>query len=698
MIELGAKQKSSPGFGDVVGQEQLKRALLAVTADPGLDGLLVRGEKGTAKSTTVRALADLLPDQQAVADCPFGCPPADPDRQCADCRERVDPPVENRAVPLVTLPLGATRERVVGSLSVADAMAGDHEFEPGLLARANRGILYIDEVNLLEDHLVDVVLDAAAGGVNQVERDAVSVTHPAAFTLVGTMNPEEGDLRPQLRDRFAFQATVTACEETADRVEIIEQALGRTRPGGEPDAAVRERLETARDTLADVSLAEEHLAEVAELCREAGVDGHRGDIATARGARAFAALHGRERVIETDIQQAAALALPHRMRSTPFEDAPDPDDVIDDHFEDNEGDEDGGEGTERADSPAEDDDGDEPDADRDDPTDEHPEPDTDGVDPDSGCDEPADSEGPDEHDGPTEPAPAGRDTADGDDDEGTPRGGEDSDKPPEDGEPEQGTPLVPGQRRAGVGDSAAPELSAPEVDAPEGVDAGSRADTAPSTQAKGARVRTQRADPGGDVDAAASARAAATRGASRVGERDLRQSVRAGEASALVVFLVDASASMRPAMRAAKSTVLELLREAYQGRDEVAVVTFAGEDAEVVLPPTDSVTMAARHLKELPTADRTPLPAGLRTVTEVLDRADPGAATVVCVTDGRTNTGDSPVAATREAARALAERDPHVLVVDTDEGRGLTDLLAEETGGRRVPLAALSADRVDGTF
>jgi magnesium chelatase subunit D len=696
MIELGVKQKSSPGFGDVVGQEQLKRALLAVTTDPGLDGLLVRGEKGTAKSTTVRALAELLPDQQAVADCPFGCPPADPDRQCPDCRERVDPPVEDRPVPLVTLPLGATRERVVGSLSVADAMAGDHEFDPGLLARANRGILYIDEVNLLDDHLVDVVLDAAASGVNRVERDAVSVTHPAAFTLVGTMNPEEGDLRPQLRDRFAFQATVTACEETADRVEIIEQALGRTQPDGEPDAAVRERLETARDTLADVSLTEEHLAAVAELCREAGVDGHRGDIATARGARAFAALHGRDRVIETDVQQAAALALPHRMRSTPFEDAPDPDDVIDDHFDGDDGDGD----DEEADEPPTDggaNDGDGPDADRDDP-DERPEPDADGADPDSGRDEPADSEGPDEHDRSTEPAPAGGGTDESDEDEDTPGNGEDGDRAPEDGEQEQGTPLVPGQRRAGVGDSAAPELSAPAADISEGVDAGSRADATPSTQATGARVRTQRADPGGEVDAAASARAAATRGASRVGERDLRQSVRAGEASALVVFLVDASASMRPAMRAAKGTVLELLREAYQGRDEVAVVTFAGEDAEVVLPPTDSVTMAARHLKELPTADRTPLPAGLRTVTEVLDRADPGAATVVCVTDGRTNTGDSPVTATREAARTLAERDPHVLVVDTDEGRGLTDILTEETGGRRVPLAALSADRVDDTF
>jgi magnesium chelatase subunit D len=511
----------------------------------------------------------------------------------------------------VTLPLGATRDRVAGTLSVEDAFEGIKEFEPGLLARANRGILYVDEVNLLEDHLVDVVLDAAASGVNRVERDAVSVTHPAEFTLVGTMNPEEGDLRPQLRDRFALQATVTACEDTEDRVAIIEQALGETQRSGEPDAAVRERLEAARDTLVDVSLPEEYLATIAELCREAGVDGHRGDIAIAKGARAFAALNRRERVIETDVRQAAALALPHRARSTPFDDAPDPDDVIDDHFEDGEGDEGDGERGEQTDrTPSDDDigaqDEGEPDADRDDPPDK-PESDTGEGEPTPGCDEqPANRDEPDRPDQSPKPASAVGDTDESG--EGDCRSGEDSDEPSEDGQQEQGTPLVPGQRRAGVGDSAAPELSTPEVDMPEGVDAGSRADASHSTQGRGARVRTQQADRGGDVDAAASARAAAARGASHVGERDLRRSVRAGEASALVVFVVDASASMRPAMRAAKGTVLELLRDAYQGRDEVAVVTFAGEDAEVVLPPTDSVTMAARHLKELPTADRTPLP------------------------------------------------------------------------------------------
>ena len=332
-----------PSLTDVVGQEELKRALLAVGASDALSGLLIRGEKGTAKSTAVRALADLLPEQRIVADCPFGChpePDADPAAppQCPDCRARVDPPVGTRPTPLVTLPLGATRDRLVGTLSVADALEGEATFDPGLLARANRGVLYVDEVNLLDDHLVDALLDAAASGVNRVERDGVSVRHPAAFTLVGTMNPEEGDLRPQFRDRFDLQATVTGLDDTDDRVRVLRGALARDRgeaastdetAGADADHAAD--LRRARERLAadEVHLPDEFAAEVAECCRDAGVDGHRADIATARAALAVAALDDRSRVLEPDVRRAAELALPHRLRSTPFEDAPEPEDLLD---------------------------------------------------------------------------------------------------------------------------------------------------------------------------------------------------------------------------------------------------------------------------------------------------------------------------------------------------------------------------------
>ncbi len=714
MVVLGDGKKASQeaSFAAVVGQRDLKDGLLAVATDDDLDGLLVRGEKGTAKSTAVRALADLLPEQRAVADCPYGCPPDRPEAQCDDCRTRADPPVETRSVPLVTLPLGATRDRVVGTLSVADALDGDHEFDPGLLARANRGILYVDEVNLLDDHLVDVLLDAAASGQNRVERDGVTVSHPAEFTLVGTMNPEEGDLRPQLRDRFALQTEVSACENLDDRVAIIDQALGEDgdeEMQSEPDRDPGERLRTARELLPEVALAREFREQIAELCRDAGLDGHRGDIATARAARTFAALDGRTTVLESDIERAAEFALPHRLTARPFEDAPDVDDVLDDHFEDGEdeseeqSDDDGENGDEEGDA---EDDGEEAGA-----GDESV---NDGADSEGGEDgseqqeqRPDDSgdagEGGDDESGERgeQPTPTSADSdgerqeAEAGDGEGAAGddGGEGESNQSDD--PENATPLLPGQSRATVGDSGAPDVDAPSVD----TDGGSASGRASATGTKrGATVRTERAGRDDEVDAAASVRAAASRGSGHVESRDLRKSVRAGDAETLVVFAVDASASMRPAMKAAKGTVLELLKDAYQARDQVAFVTFAGEGADVVLPPTESVSLAARHLKDLPTGDRTPLPDGLAAAREVLDRADPDAGVVVVVTDGRANTADgSPVAATRNAARTLGEAADRTVVVDAGEGSraGLLDLVADETDASVVPLDALTAERVD---
>jgi len=702
MVELGREQKASggPSFADVVGQEKLKEALLAVATDDGLDGLLVRGEKGTAKSTAVRALAGALPAQRAVADCPYGCPPDEPQRQCGECRDRSEPPVEKRRVPLVTLPLGATRDRVVGTLSVADALEGAHEFEPGLLARANRGVLYVDEVNLLEDHLVDVLLDAAAAGVNRVERDGVSVAHPAEFTLVGTMNPEEGDLRPQLRDRFALSVSVTACEDVDDRVAIIEAALerdGRNGNAGTGDATsggVRSRITDARARLEEVDLPGESAAEIARLCRSAGVDGHRGDIATARTARTLAALAGRSTVLENDLQRAARLALPHRLQSRPFEDAPDPEEAIDEFFEDGTGGESGDGESEAPAGESAPDPGDG--ADRD--GDGDAEPDAESSGPETGERDGAGPE-PDANAGPANGGNA--DTDDGAAPDPTAGAGAGSGDPETEGGSDRGdgseaAPLVPGQSResAAVGESRAPATDVPAGRAGSAGADGGRGTA--STGRRGARVRTEPAQGGEDVDAAASVRAAASRGSADIGSRDLRQSVRAGAASALVVFAVDASASMRPAMRAAKGTVLELLKDAYEHRDEVAFVAFAGEDGEVLLPPTDSVTLAARHLKDLPTGDRTPLAAGLETAAAVLERADPATSLVVPVTDGRANAAGDPVAATRAAAQRLARQASQVLVVDAGEERaGLVDLVVDTTGGDRVPLDALSAERVD---
>ena len=351
MVDLGTNKKVSTPLPAVVGQADLKRVLLALAVEPGLSGALLRGEKGTAKSTSVRALADLLPEQAVVADCPYGCPPpeaveaagetggAAAAEQCESCRERDAPPVETRPAPFVTLPLGATRDRVVGTLSVADALDGEAEFDPGLLARANRGILYVDEVNLLSDHLVDVLLDAAAAGTNRVERDGVSVAHPADFTLVGTMNPEEGELRPQLRDRFDLCVDVAGSDEIDERVEILDRVVDGA-DGGDRDlraefaeetAALRERIRDARDRRP--AIPDEFKRDIAECCRDAGVDGHRADFAVARAARAFAALDGRPKVVEPDVAAAAEHALAHRLRSAPFDEATDPEAIVDEHFD-----------------------------------------------------------------------------------------------------------------------------------------------------------------------------------------------------------------------------------------------------------------------------------------------------------------------------------------------------------------------------
>ncbi|QCS43142.1 VWA domain-containing protein [Natrinema versiforme] len=734
VADAGGKKLSSLPFPAIVGQEELKRVLLAVAANDGLDGALIVGEKGTAKSTAVRALVDLLPEQRAVADCPYGCSPDEPNLQCETCRDR-DPddlPVETRPVPLVTLPLGATRDRVVGTLSVEDALAGDADFDPGLLARANRGILYVDEVNLLDDHLVDVILDSAASGVNTVERDGVSVSHPANFTLIGTMNPEEGDLRPQLRDRFALQASVEGCREIDDRVEIIDRALEadggagsdggsdpRTEYADEVDA-LRDDLAAARAAISSVSLPAEFKAEIAELCLEAGVDGHRGDVATARTAMTLAALEGRKTVIESDIHEAATYALPHRLRSTPFEDEPDLDDLLEDRFDEESPDEGNGDDESDADDGASEDgadgrdegaesepgDGDErgDGGESDGGADGDGESDEEGSDGDeSGTGEDSSPERrPDDGERPASANQSPAEAGDGESDDDSSERDSDSDESPEDGgddgDDETAQPLVPGQQRADIGEARAPDLETPTAEHSGNATAtGSRASTAPSTDNRGARVRTEPASGEGSIDAAASVRSAASRGESRVEERDLRQSVRTGETSVTIVFAVDASASMRPAMRTAKGVVLELLRDSYEHRDRVAFVAFAGEDADVLLPPTDSVSLAARHLKTLPSGDRTPLPAGLETSRRVLERAETDASVVVLVTDGRANVADgSPTEATRTAARALASSDTRVVVVDAgdDSRAGLSELVAGETEGELVDLASLSVDTV----
>jgi magnesium chelatase subunit D len=315
-------------FPAIVGQEDLKSALLLNAVSRDIGGVLIRGERGTGKSSAVRGLERVLPEIRVVADCPFNCPPDDPARQCAACRERTATETERVPTPVVDLPLGATEDRLLGSLDFEQALnEGVSALDPGLLARANRGVLYVDEVNLLDDHLVDLLLDAAASGVNRIEREGLTITHPAEFVLVGTMNPEEGRLRPQFLDRFGLQVDAEAPTDPETRASIVEVAEAFERDPNavheryrDAERRLEERIVTARDRYDDVTLDGERRLAVAELCIAAGVEGNRGDITTARCARAIAALDGRMAVEDADVRRAAALALPHRVPSDPFDD------------------------------------------------------------------------------------------------------------------------------------------------------------------------------------------------------------------------------------------------------------------------------------------------------------------------------------------------------------------------------------------
>jgi magnesium chelatase subunit D len=336
-------------FTAVVGQDDLRLALLLNAVSPAVGGVLVRGEKGTAKSTAVRALSALLPQVAVVPGCRFSCDPAAPDPSCPDGPHESGDGVE-RPARMVELPVGASEDRLVGALDIERALAeGVKAFEPGLLADAHRGILYVDEVNLLHDHLVDLLLDAAAMGASYVEREGVSVRHAARFLLVGTMNPEEGELRPQLLDRFGLTVEVAASREPEQRVEVVRRRLaydddpaGFAARWADEERAVRQRIVAARELLPQVRLGDGALRQIAATCAAFEVDGMRADIVMARTATALAAWAGRTDVLAEDVRQAALLALPHRRRRNPF-DAPGLDeDKLDDTLEQfsGEGDED----------------------------------------------------------------------------------------------------------------------------------------------------------------------------------------------------------------------------------------------------------------------------------------------------------------------------------------------------------------------
>ncbi|MFF4797788.1 putative cobaltochelatase [Streptomyces sp. NPDC001351] len=647
-------------FTAVVGQDDLRLALLLNAVSPAVGGVLVRGEKGTAKSTAVRALSALLPEVAVVPGCRFSCDPAAPDPSCPDGPHEAGPGAE-RPARMVELPVGASEDRLVGALDIERALAeGVKAFEPGLLADAHRGILYVDEVNLLHDHLVDLLLDAAAMGASYVEREGVSVRHAARFLLVGTMNPEEGELRPQLLDRFGLTVEVAASREPDQRVEVVRRRLaydddpdGFAARWADEETSVRQRIVAARQLLPSVRLGDGALRQIAATCAAFEVDGMRADIVMARTATALAAWAGRTEVLAEDVRQAALLALPHRRRRNPF-DAPGLDeDKLDETLEEF----------------SEDDD---------------PDPDPDGGGPGGGGQPPSgDSDG-----------PQGGDT------DARPEAGEGG-QPQASGAAEQSAVRASEPFRTkvlsvpGIGEGAAGRRSRARTE--HGRTTGAR-------RPQGALTKLHLA---ATVQAAAPhQRARGRSGPGLVVRRDdLRQATREGREGNLVLFVVDASGSMaaRQRMSAVKGAVLSLLLDAYQRRDKVGLVTFRGSAAEVALPPTSSVDAAAVRLESLPTGGRTPLAAGLLRAHDVLrvERLrDPARrALVVVVTDGRATGGPEPVALAGRAARLFAAEGVASVVVDCESGPvrlGLAGQLAGELGGTAVTLDELRADSIAG--
>ncbi len=318
-------------FSAIVGQELMKKALIINVIDPSIGGVLIRGEKGTAKSTAVRALSALLPEYKVVKNCKFNCSPDNISDLCFECKERLKRGERldfvSKKIKVVNLPVGATEDRVVGTIDIEKVLKdGSKAFEPGILAEANRGILYIDEVNLLNDHLIDVILDSAAMGKNYIEREGISFSHPSRFVLIGTMNPEEGELRPQLLDRFGLCVEVSGIKSVDERVEVVkrrkefeENRNGFIKKWGKEDKLLQNKIVSAQDRLANVKMSDLILKIIAQIAIDLNVDGHRSDIIMEKTAKALAAFYGHNEITDSHIREAAKMVLPHRMRKNPFE-------------------------------------------------------------------------------------------------------------------------------------------------------------------------------------------------------------------------------------------------------------------------------------------------------------------------------------------------------------------------------------------
>jgi len=618
-------------FTALVGQEQMKLALVLNAINPKIGGVLIRGEKGTAKSTAVRALAHLLPEIRVTAGCPYNCEPGTP---CPG--DHGLGKAFKRSVQIVELPVGATEDRVIGSLDISQALSeGQVRFKSGLLAGANRGILYVDEVNLLNDHLVDVLLDAAAMGRNYVEREGISFEHPAQFLLVGTMNPEEGDLRPQLLDRFALSVDVVGGLAPRERGDVVRRRIAFE---ADPDSfgdswqakqqRERRKISAAQKLLPQVQLSDRMLDLITHICAAFQVDGLRADIVMYKTALTLAAYEGRTEVTEGDVRHAAELALPHRRRRQPFQSPESDQEELDRTIKE-------------------------------------------------------------------QMAPSPADIGDGSSDEG--------------GEPDD--------RVYDIGRRFKPQTMGATKPGRVVQPRSGRRTKLKETGSRGHYIGSKR--PAGEPTSVAfdaTLRAAALRGAEtpaptrsrrpRLIMDDVRQKVRETKIANLILFAVDASGSMAAMdrMTATKGAILSLLLDAYQKRDQVGLIAFRGRSGEVLLPPTNSVDLAERQLRQLPTGGRTPLSHALQLGLVTIERHralhQESVPLFVLISDGRPNvslSGRDPVQEARELAAEFAGKHIQSVVIDTETAGlrlGLAESLAADMGAQYFRLEELDAGHV----
>jgi magnesium chelatase subunit D len=666
-------------FTAIVGQEPMKKSLILNAINPRIGGVLIRGEKGTAKSTAVRALAELLPEIEVVNGCPFNCNPYDESEMCDLCYAKKtngeNLEVARRRMWVVDLPLGATEDRVVGSIDVEKAIKeGIKALEPGILAAANRGILYIDEVNLLDDHVADTILDSAAMSINVVEREGVSVSHPSKFILVGTMNPEEGELRPQLLDRFGLQASVESIDDADKRVEIVKLVESFERDPEEfrerfekKQKELRKKIEHAKQIVNEVEISDDLLKLTADTCIKLGVRTHRAEIVINRTAKTIAAFDGRKKVTFEDIKEAMELALPHRMRRKPFEppslDTEKLDKMMSDTKKQHE--------DEKQDNKQQ-------------------------------QQQRKEGEEKGEHKHKNEQL------------DKNPKGQADNSdvkEPLKDSVFNIGDPI----------DTKAVRQKQKKDRIYRRKISGRRVPTL-SLRNNGKYVR--HGLPKGeikDIALDATIRVAAPYQKERKHEADLavvikthdiREKIRVGKVSTATMFVVDASGSMgaNRRMESAKGAVLSLLLDSYQQRDKVGMVAFRGNRADTLLPLCSSVDLAVERLKELPTGGRTPLAAGLELGLHLLTvekRKDEETIPIMLlISDGRANVSSGENKEIEKELLALAEQARaegiHVIVIDTEivsksfmqMQLGYCREIASYSGGNYYPIADLTSQAV----